>query len=135
MSTGYQSFISKSPQDIGWVYLLKTSDGSYSKIGSGVDLRRRYRQVKLQLPFSVELEAAFSCLGFRSVERYLHTELAHLRLNGEWFKYDMPIIIPAFLEVANTYSSPGDTYFLDEGEGWISLENYDSRHPIMGWSL
>lgn len=114
----------------GWVYLLCTKDKSYYKIGSSLHFKRRYKEIKLQLPFAVELHSAFYCHNFRLVEKYLHFTLRDMRLNGEWFSYDMPIVFGSFITTAFELSTSDKSYFLDDDLGWISIALHNALFPL-----
>lgn len=114
----------------GWVYLICTENKSYYKIGSSLHFKQRYKEIKLQLPFAVELHAAFFCHNFRHVEKYLHFTLKDMRLNGEWFSYDLPTVFGLFVTTAYNLSTPDKSYFLDDDLGWISFAEHSALFPL-----
>jgi hypothetical protein len=67
----------------GYVYLLRS--GLYYKIGKAVDLKKRLNQIKLHLPFEVELVHAIEAFHPYEVEKHWHRHFADKRTNGEWF--------------------------------------------------
>ncbi len=70
-------------QPQGFVYLLKS--GEYYKIGKANDLKKRISQIKLQLPFDVELVHAIEAFHPFKVEQHWHKRFEGKRRNGEWF--------------------------------------------------
>lgn len=67
----------------GVVYLLKA--GPFFKIGKAQGFDKRYRQIKLHLPFPTEAIHQIECSDISHVERYWHKRFAPKRQNGEWF--------------------------------------------------
>ena len=67
----------------GMVYLLKA--GPFYKIGKTTDFDRRLQQIKLHLPYSVEVVHTISALDITVIELFWHKKFAHWRANGEWF--------------------------------------------------
>ena len=67
----------------GVVYLLKA--GPFFKVGKAQGFDKRYRQIKLQLPFPTEVVHHITCGDISHVERYWHKRFASKRQNGEWF--------------------------------------------------
>jgi hypothetical protein len=81
---------SQSPTDFtathpcqGVVYLLKA--GPYYKIGKSVNFSKRLDQIKLQLPYPVEVIHRIASNDITAMERYWHRKFAHRLANGEWF--------------------------------------------------
>ncbi len=73
----------KPDQPQGFVYLLKS--GVYYKIGKANDIKKRLSQIKLQLPFDVELVHAIEAFHPLKVEQHWHKRFNQRRRNGEWF--------------------------------------------------
>lgn len=69
----------------GYVYVLGTPDGYY-KIGLSRVLLRRVADIRLQLPYQVELIHLIATQNMGAAERDLHQRFASCRMNGEWFK-------------------------------------------------
>jgi hypothetical protein len=67
----------------GFVYLLQA--GPFFKIGRTKKLGRRIREVRLQLPFPVELVAWSWSSQYEQEEADLHRRFHKRRRNGEWF--------------------------------------------------
>jgi Meiotically up-regulated gene 113 len=75
----------------GTVYLYKSQ--SYFKIGRTNDVKRRNREIKLQLPFEAQLIHTISTDDPIGIEAYWHQRFNSKRLNGEWFKLSKSDII------------------------------------------
>jgi Meiotically up-regulated gene 113 len=67
----------------GGVYLLKA--GPFYKIGKADVFDRRIKQVRLQLPYEVEVAHLIYTPSPYEVEHWWHERFAHKRMNGEWF--------------------------------------------------
>ena len=74
---------SKTPV-AGVVYLLQGE--KYFKIGKSVNMEKRLTQIKLQLPYRVELLHTIHAAHPLQAESYWHKHFASLRRNGEWFE-------------------------------------------------
>jgi hypothetical protein len=68
---------------MGKVYLLKA--GPFYKIGKAKDFDKRLRQIRLQLPYPVEVVHVISTSEFSQLETYWHRKFKTKRTNGEWF--------------------------------------------------
>ena len=67
------------------VYVIGQPGGSIVKIGTTSNLRARLRVIQTGCP--VRLQVLWSCPGGRRLESCLHGIYAHLRLEGEWFRF------------------------------------------------
>ena len=75
--------ISKSAE-AGEVYLLKS--GKHYKIGRTNLFERRFKEIKLQLPFSVEEIHCIRTNNVALLENHWHERFRLCRKNGEWFQ-------------------------------------------------
>lgn len=67
----------------GVVYLLK--GGPFFKIGKSIDFEKRLGQIKLQIPYAVEVVHVIRAAHPLQAEAHWHRRFASLRQNGEWF--------------------------------------------------
>ena len=68
---------------VGCVYLLKA--GPFYKIGKSQNFEKRLSQIKLQLPYPVEVIHVFRTGSMSELETYWHRRFREKRTNGEWF--------------------------------------------------
>jgi hypothetical protein len=68
---------------LGTVYMLKS--GPHYKIGKTKDFDARLGQIKLQLPFNVEVIHKIETDDPSGIEAYWHRRFMGKRNNGEWF--------------------------------------------------
>lgn len=68
----------------GYVYLLQSPSGYY-KIGRTSNPDDRIGTFHVKLPFEVEYIAVIQTDDMHELERQLHEQFAHRRVNGEWF--------------------------------------------------
>lgn len=67
----------------GHVYLLK-HDKAY-KIGRSTDITRRYKEIRVQMPYQAEEIHAIKTDDTVGIENYWHNRFKNKRLEGEWF--------------------------------------------------
>lgn len=84
---------SKARGEIGFVYFLKSEYGI--KIGCTNKLKRRLNVFGVKLPFKTELHSFVVCKDCNKLESFLHENLKHKRINGEWFD----LVEEDFLEI------------------------------------
>jgi hypothetical protein len=94
-------------QDTGWIYVLDNNLGHY-KIGRAEVLDKRIRQLKIQLPFPVNIAYCFQTRHHKQVESDLHKHFKHRRLNGEWFELDFEdfVYITELAQCSGYYELP-----------------------------
>jgi hypothetical protein len=68
----------------GVVYLLKAGD--HYKIGKTNSFERRYKEIKLQLPFKAEEVHRIRTNNINRLESHWHRHFHKRRQNGEWFE-------------------------------------------------
>lgn len=76
---------SKAPTD-GFVYLARM--GKSYKLGRSNDFDRRLREIKMQLPESVEIIHVIRTDDPAGIENYWHKRFDAKRTRGEWFALD-----------------------------------------------
>ncbi len=59
--------------------------GPFYKIGKTTNFKQRLGQIKLQLPYAVEVVHTIETDDINGIERYWHKRFADKRANGEWF--------------------------------------------------
>lgn len=72
----------------GVVHLLQ--GGHWFKIGKSVNPDKRLTQIKLQIPFAVEVMHVIRAANPLAAEAHWHRHFASLRQNGEWFYSPTP---------------------------------------------
>src|SRR5579863_5863855 len=84
-STPWPDFsqLSPKPLELGIVYLLRS--GPHYKISKTKDFEGRLGQIKLQLPFDVEVVHKIETDDPTGIELYWHRRFMSKRDNGEWF--------------------------------------------------
>ncbi len=83
MQSASTSIAKPETQPIGSVYLLKA--GPFYKIGKSINFEKRLKQIKLQLPYPVEVVHTISTPEHSKLEAYWHQRFRSKRTNGEWF--------------------------------------------------
>jgi len=68
------------------VYFIR--QGNHVKIGKAGNPRKRFRQLQCANPAPLELLAIIDGPDGHALEKELHRQFAHLRVNGEWFRYE-----------------------------------------------
>ncbi len=68
----------------GFVYLIKSE--KYFKIGKTNSFKRRYKEIKLQLPFDVVEIHKIQSNNIDLCEIHWHRHFSRKRTNGEWFQ-------------------------------------------------
>jgi hypothetical protein len=71
------------PKLSGGVYLLRA--GNYYKIGKANVFDKRISQIRLQLPYEIDVVHVIYSRNPYETERMWHERFADKRLNGEWF--------------------------------------------------
>ena len=97
----------------GYIYVLRAGD--YYKIGRAKNPDSRIRQLKIQLPFPVEVVYLFACEDYVAAEAYYHWLFASERVNGEWFLMEEHDLAP---------------FRIQEGRGGILYRNGDAFGPM-----
>jgi hypothetical protein len=78
---------------VGYVYLLRHNE-EY-KIGRSIDVTRRYKEIKVQMPHKMEEIHVIETDDPSGIEAYWHNRFRDKRLQGKWFKLS-PDDIKAF---------------------------------------
>src|SRR5947207_2529709 len=72
------------------VYFFKENATNAIKIGRSYDVRMRFEQIQSGMP--QELEFLGFMQGSWAKEKEMHSKFEHLRLRGEWFRFDQSIV-------------------------------------------
>ena len=72
------------------VYLIRCEENNSMKIGFTTSIQHRIQSLQVSSPFKLKLIASIP--GSQRLEKKLHKEFSHLRLSGEWFKWDASIL-------------------------------------------
>jgi hypothetical protein len=85
MGNTAKKFFSKNN---GYVYLIRSSDGSF-KIGhSRVSAQNRLNSLQCANPHQLQLAISFPTVNSADAEHFLHSRFRHKRISGEWFRLD-----------------------------------------------
>jgi Meiotically up-regulated gene 113 len=89
ISSNYQQSSTHSNAEIsnttsGHVYLLRHKEAY--KIGKSIDVTRRYKEIKVQMPHRMEEIHVIETDDPSGIEAYWHKRFRDKRLEGEWFK-------------------------------------------------
>jgi hypothetical protein len=139
----------------GYVYLIGSRKYSWYKVGKTVNVKVRLADLRILLPFQVEVVAIWKTSGYHQLERQLHKRLASHRINGEWFSLKRSevtaiVVDMAYLEVKDPAldfpnvepESEKEHPFLSEEERelrksqWREFaknKRYLSKEEIMRW--
>ena len=71
-------------EEIGHVYLLKHE--KVYRIGKSIDASRRYKEIKVQMPYKTAEVHVIETDDPSGIEAYWHNRFKDKRLEGEWFK-------------------------------------------------
>lgn len=71
--------------EIGFVYLIKSHETGFIKIGFSKDPLARLECLQTSSPSLLYLLATLKCSNPRSIEKSIHNHFASKRINGEWF--------------------------------------------------
>ncbi len=72
--------------ELPMVYVLRTQDFEFIKVGRTKDFKSRLNNVQSGCPFDLYLWCAIYTPESAVVEADLHRSLSHAHLRGEWFK-------------------------------------------------
>jgi hypothetical protein len=87
---------------MGYVYLIGSSKHRWYKIGKTANAEVRVKELRLLLPFRLELVATWQVEHNGHLERWLHKEYKDYRINGEWFFFNPGDIRNLLLSVPHT---------------------------------
>jgi len=87
-----------------FVYVLRS--GPYFKIGKTTELSKRIAQLRIQLPFEVELFKVINTNDCTRLETFFHRAYSSVRVNGEWFTLSprdaaLLLLFPSSIDVNN----------------------------------
>lgn len=83
----------KAPaSDPGEVYFIQAGDGGPVKIGHTLKTTVRRRLETLQTAHHLELRLLLAVTGSVVDEQRLHRDFAALRIRGEWFRFEEPLV-------------------------------------------
>ncbi len=67
----------------GFVYVMRCNE--FYKIGISKNPTKRLEQISPLMPYKIELIHTIATENMKELESFLHEQLAHCRVNGEWF--------------------------------------------------
>lgn len=97
----YNLTIQPGNENPGYVYIVRSDTGHY-KIGRTADPSNRLRTFGLKLPVEIEPIILIKTGDMVRLEKTLHQQYRHKRINGEWFS-----LCPVDLVWLSNY--PGNT--------------------------
>lgn len=103
------------------VYFI--SNGAYVKIGVASNPKKRLKALQTGNPHKLELLRVIK--GGHAEEAALHAHFAHLRVNGEWFKYHSEMLHIEPRVVAN---SSGENRNERTGS-WLEFPKKGTKNP------
>jgi len=77
-------------EQVSYVYLIGCKKNNTMKIGFSNNPQKRLQGLQVSSPHPLSILATIK--GGQPLERKLHKEFAHLKLSGEWFKWDNSIV-------------------------------------------
>lgn len=78
------SKLSSIKSNPGYIYLIKSEDGSY-KIGKSKNPHTRHKNLSTKFAYQTTLIHTIQASNMERSEKYLHEKFKDIRLNGEWF--------------------------------------------------
>ena len=78
----------RKQQRSGWVYVLQGIGTDYYKIGKTSNPENRLRTFGVKLPLDVRYAVLIRTQDRHVMEKRLHTDYEHKRVDGEWFALD-----------------------------------------------
>lgn len=91
-----------------WIYFIQRGQDGPIKIGIAKDVGKRLSDLQVGCPEKLRVLAQFQTSSIRA-EYYMHSEFAHLRLGGEWFRAD-----PELVDFARSVRGKRDVRVPDE---------------------
>lgn len=77
--------------DGGFVYLIADKHTKHVKIGLSKNPKDRWQSLRTATAVDLDLVAVIETNKMRATEDELHRQFSHLRVRGEWFKWDESI--------------------------------------------
>jgi hypothetical protein len=77
------------PIERGYVYVMESVQEGFNvvKIGKSISPDNRLKQVSPKMPFECEFKEVYPSYFMSLAEKLIHKKFAHLRTNGEWFRF------------------------------------------------
>jgi len=72
-------------KDLPMVYAIEAEDLKYVKIGRTKNFKQRLNNIQSGCPFKLRLWLQIRTFSPKETEEYLHSQLNHCLLRGEWF--------------------------------------------------
>jgi len=71
---------------MGYVYLIKSDESGYYKIGYSANPNNRIKQLQTGSADRLRIVHLYESVRARKVEKSLHYAFSHARINNEWFE-------------------------------------------------
>jgi predicted GIY-YIG superfamily endonuclease len=74
-----------------YVYLIKSKESQHYKIGISTNPHKRILQLETGNSEQLQIIHIYRTFNYNSIEKALHNRFLYLKINREWFKFDVEI--------------------------------------------
>ena len=72
-----------------YIYLIKSKQSQLYKIGISDNPQKRIKNLQTGNPEDLIIIHTYKTKNYNKVEKALHNRYSYLKLNGEWFEFDV----------------------------------------------